>query len=53
MAAGLTDRVWTIRELVEFALTAPDPSNDGPPAVTTPATRPPPVLRLVSGGKTS
>lgn len=53
MAAGLTDRVWTIRELVEIALTAPEPSNDGPPPLAATATRPPPVLRLISGGRTS
>lgn len=53
MAAGLTDRVWAIRDLVELALTAPDPSNDNDsPAAATPATRPPPVLRLIAGGKT-
>lgn len=53
MAAGLTDRIWTIRELVEIALTAPDPSNDNdPPSLAATATRPPPVLRLIAGGKT-
>ena len=54
MAAGLTDRVWSIRDLVEIAFTSSEPSNDNdPPPLAATATRPPPVLRLISGGKTA
>lgn len=58
MQAGLTDHAWSIAELIEFALTAPLPANDGPRvaaamavgAVVTKPARAAPVLRLIRGG---
>lgn len=50
MQAGLTDHVWSIAELIEIALTAPEPSNSVD-VDTRVVVRNKPLLRIIRGGK--
>lgn len=52
MQAGLTDHVWSLEELIELALAAPEPSNDAPAPIAALANRRAvPVLRVIRGGR--
>jgi len=52
MALGVTDHIWTIGELIERAMEAPEAPTTPPPPPTTirPGTRPF-TLRVIQGGK--
>lgn len=51
MEAGITDHPWSLKELLEMAMTEPEPSNDESAAKSSQTTNEAPVLRLICGGR--